>query len=457
MVWSRLLMNPNRNQAIIIGASIAGLMTANVIAPHFDEVIVLDRDELPETPTPRLSVPQEHHVHLLLERGKRIIERIFPGLMAELEAEGAQVADLCLDVKCNQAGRWKRRWRSGIRAHYCTRTLLEHVLRRRVCSSENITVIGRMSVNQVNFCKATGRAMGVRLDRSDDQPIDIPARFVVDATGRGSKSEIWLENAGFGRAEREEIITHLGYVSGIYDRPLDVHRDWSVLLCLPKIPEQRRMAVVSPIEGERWMVTAGAWFNEQPAPEDEAFLAYLRSLPVPDLYQAIEGARRLAPLKRYRMPGGLRRHYERMARWPDKFLVIGDAVCSINPLYSQGMSASALQVETLSSRLGSLLNGTTDSSKIQAEICASVDLPWQQAADVEQQFDSAERPSSFLSRLKKTYFTRLLSASMVNRHIAIAMLKVNNLIAKPSSLYAPHLVINALFADVRPLFGGDRT
>ncbi|MGV2187385.1 FAD-dependent oxidoreductase [Rhizobium rhizogenes] len=457
MVWSKVLLDHDSNRAIVIGASIAGLMTANVMAKHFDEVIVLDRDELPEAPVPRTCVPQEHHVHLLLERGRRIMEQIFPGLMTELEAEGAQAADLCLDVKCNQAGRWKRRWRSGITAHYCTRTLLEFVLRRRVSSSENIKIVGSTPVRHVNICGITGKATGVRLDISDGQSIDIPARFVVDATGRGSRSEVWLEDAGFGRVEREEIITRLGYVSGIYEPPRQVGQDWRVLLCLPKIPEQRRMAVVSPIEGQRWMVTAGAWFDEQPALDEKAFLSYLQSLPIPDLHQAVEGARRLAPLRRYRMPGGLRRHYEKMTRWPEGFLVIGDAVCSMNPLYSQGMSASALQVETLMSHLKRLLSGALPFHRVQVEICASVDLPWQQAASVEQQFETPSKAAPWPTRLKRAYFKRLVSASIVNRQIAIAMLKVNNLIASPASLYAPHLVISALLSVMQPLLKGERT
>lgn len=209
------------------------------------------------------------------------------------------------------------------------------------------------------------------------------------------------------------------------------------------------MAVISPIEGQRWMVTAGAWFNEQPATDEASFLSYLQSLPVPDLHQAVEGVRRLAPLQRYRMPGGLRRHYEKMTRWPEGFLVVGDAVCSMNPLYSQGMSASALQVETLMSRLKHLLSGTIRFHKVQAEICASVDLPWEQAASIEQQFETQSKSVSWSTRLKQAYFKRLVSASAVNHQIAIAMLKVNNLIASPASLYAPHLAINALLCGMQ--------
>lgn len=80
MAWSRLFSDQDRNQVIVIGASIAGLMTASVMTNRFDGAIVRDRDELPERLLPRHCVPQKYHVRLLLERCKRICVEFRPDL-----------------------------------------------------------------------------------------------------------------------------------------------------------------------------------------------------------------------------------------------------------------------------------------------------------------------------------------------------------------------------------------
>ncbi|WP_158665141.1 NAD(P)/FAD-dependent oxidoreductase [Ensifer adhaerens] len=440
------------NQAVVIGASVAGLLTASVLSAHFDRVLVLDRDLLPSTPEPRSMVQQEHHVHLLLQRGKLIIEGLLPGLMEDLEREGALVADLCLDVKCHHAGRWKRRWHSGITAHYCSRTLLEHVLRRRVSRIENVRIAAATDVEGLIFDETNRRVVGVNARERNNTLREIKAALVVDAGGRGSKAEQWLAGVGYGAVEREQIVTHLGYVSGIFEPPEGFRADWQVLLCLPKLPAQKQMAVVSPIEHGRWMVTAGAWFGQQPTPDLTDFHDYLAKLPIPDLYEAVRSARLIGALKRYRMPGGLRRRFDAMAEWPEGFLAIGDAVCSINPIYSQGMSASALQVDAIRPHLHRVNGRRGACRELQAAICQSVEHPWQQAAAVERRFEGVGDRPSLSDRLRFAYFDRLLVASAVNRKAAIALLRVNNLMAGPETLLGAGMVFRALLAPIGARF-----
>lgn len=442
------LQEETRHQAVVIGASIAGLLTARVLSEHFDRVLVFDRDQLPSVAEPRATVPQEHHVHLLLQRGKLIMEQLLPGLMAELEDEGASVADLCLDVKCHQVGRWKRRWESGITAHYCSRTLLEHVLRQRVSRIANVEIVGSSDVEALLFEPANDRVRGVIVRPQGSSPFSARAALVVDAGGRGSKAEQWLMHAGYAAAEREQIITRLGYVSGVFEPPADFEADWRVLLCLPRMPLEKRMAVISPIEQGRWMVTAGAWFDQQPEPELAALHDYLANLPVPDLYEAVRSARSVSPLKRYRMPGGLRRHFDRMPTWPDGFLVVGDAVCSINPIYSQGMSASALQVEAMQSSMHHLQQNVHNCRTVQEVICRSVEGPWQQAAAVEHRLEGIGDRSKLPERLRIAYIDRLVAASAINRKTAITMLRVNNLMEGPETLFRTGMALRALLAPV---------
>jgi 2-polyprenyl-6-methoxyphenol hydroxylase-like FAD-dependent oxidoreductase len=426
------------SHALVIGGSIAGLLAARVLADRYAKVTIVDRDDLPGAPIPRRAVPQEYHVHLLLQRGKLIIEGLFPGLMAELEAQGALVADLSRDVKCFQAGRWKGRWDTGITAHYCTRTLLEHVLRSRVQAMPNVRLLDRSEARPVFLGP---QAVGAQITAIGGSDHFERTDLVVDASGRGSKSANWLKNAGFIEAPTEEIITKLGYVSALFQPPKAMSRDWKVLLCLPKLPQDKCMAVVSPVEGGRWMVTAGAWFDQQPEPDHQGLLDYLRALPVPDLFEAVRFARPLDQPRRFRMPGGLRRRYDLVPRWPSGYLVIGDAVCSINPIYSQGMSVSALQAEAMGTALAM---HEDDLGAVQRAICAAVETAWQQAAAVEQRFDGIGPAPGLTGRLKRRYFDRLAELSHTDPFVAIAMLKVNNLIAPADSLTCPDMVLRVL-------------
>lgn len=426
---------PARRRAVVIGGSIAGLLTARVLSDRFAEVLVVDRDRFPVSAKPRNSVPQEHHVHLLLQRGQQIMERFFPGFLHALRQDGAQVVDLGRDVKCHQAGAWKSRWRTDITAHYCTRTLLEHSLRRRVCTLPTVTVQDGTSAEPLF---RSGRVWGARLQVPGEDARELEADLVVDASGRGSQLASQLARAGLGNTPTEEIVTRLGYVSAQFAQPVIAPEDWKVLLCLPRLPAEKRMAVISPIEGRRWMVTAGAWFGQEPEPTHEDLRAYLRALPVPDLHDALRSAEPLDAPRRYRMPGGLRRHFDRLRMWPEGLLAVGDSVCSINPIYSQGMSASALQVEALADA------PTLTSSDLQRRICASVELPWRQAAAVEERFEGIGPRAGLGVRLRRAYFDRFMARARNDRELAVALMRVNNLIADPASLTTPAMIARVM-------------
>jgi hypothetical protein len=76
-------------QAAVIGAGIGGLAAAKAVAPHFEKVIVFDRDALPDEPAPRSGTPQARHTHNLLAGGCRALESLFPGIELNLVEAGA--------------------------------------------------------------------------------------------------------------------------------------------------------------------------------------------------------------------------------------------------------------------------------------------------------------------------------------------------------------------------------
>ncbi|MBD8555177.1 FAD-dependent monooxygenase [Rhizobium sp. CFBP 8762] len=445
--------NPSQfRRAIVIGASIAGSLVAKTLASRFEEVVILDRDRLPEGPTPRSTVPQEHHVHLLLQRGREIMESFYPGFLTNIEEGGAEIVDLSHGVMWHLAGRWKHRWPTGFTAHYCSRTLIEHTLRKRAAELPNVSIRQNTTVSEIVHDDESKRVTGVSLIGSDGVTEELSADLVIDASGRGTRSPAWVKELGYGVVKEEQVISRLGYVSRIYKRGASDARNWTVLLCTPKLPDQRKMAVISPIEGDRFMVTTGGWLGAFPELNEESFLEHLKSLSVPDLHDAVRKLEPISEFKRFRLPGSLRRHYEKMSNWPGNYLVVGDALCSINPIYSQGMSVSAMQIETLEACIDSYLADKIEAKTLFERLFAVTERSWQQAKDGDERLPELGIRPKWSGKLLNIYFDALIAASAHSRTITIALLKSNNLVAGEHTVFHPRVLISVATESLARLF-----
>lgn len=430
--------------ALVIGASITGCLAARVLKAHFDRVVLVERDSLPETAETRSKVPQEHHVHLLLQRGRENMESLYPGFLAELEAAGAEVVDLSHGVKWHLAGRWKNRWPTGITAHYCSRTLVEHHLRRRALRLDGVELRQRTVADEPLWDETGERMTGLRLVRGDGGREEIRADFVLDTSGRGTAAPAWLKARGFPQPENEHVVSRLGYASRIYRRDPAYRDKWNVLLVTPRLPGDRRMGVISPIEGDRWMVTAGGWLGQYPEANEESFLAFLGDLPVRDIHDVIVKAEPLSDVRRFSLSGGLRRRYDRLERFPAGFFVLGDAVCSFNPIYSQGMSVCSMQVMAFARHLGAHLEGRLPAPALFAEVVAATNASWEQARSGDERFPEVRGADARRNRWKDAYFDELVQASIDDRTLTLALLRANNLVADAPSLTSPAIVYRTL-------------
>ena len=432
-------------RAVVIGGSIAGLLAARVVAPWFRDVIVVEKDAVPEGVATRQTVPQEHHVHLLLQRGKAIMDRLFPGFLRELEDEGAVVADLSHDILWFQAGVWKSRWPTGIEAHYCTRTLVEALLRRRLRhDAPNVRLVDKARIAGLGIAVGEGRITSTELRQDDGVARTLPVNLVVDAAGRGSRMPQWLEQLGYPKPEEELVAARLGYVSRLYQRSPDYQDKWKALLVFPKTPQDRRLAVISPIEGDRWLVTAGGWLDAYPAADEASFLAFLQALPVPDAYDVVSRATPAGDLKSFKMTGGVRRRYERLPRWPEGLVVLGDALCNFNPLYSQGMSVCAITCEALEAGMPSLVLGELTSKALQSRLSAAVDQAWDKAKASDARFPEIGGAPGIKGRALALYFDGLTRATATHRDAMVASLRVTNLLDDDRTLFRPRIAMQAL-------------
>ena len=214
----------NFGKAIVMGASIAGLWTARALIDHFEEVLVLERDHLPEGPEFRSGAPQVRQFHTLLLSGLQQMEAWFPGLKEELISAGAVPYDPIGDLNLRIRNCWYPRFPSGWILLSCSRLLLESSIRRRLRQNpcirfmEGVEVVGLQSDEEkrrVTGVQIRNRRGGLEAEAGD--PV-YEADLVIDALGRRSQTPEWLVDMGYPAPRETEVDSFLGYVTRKYKR-----------------------------------------------------------------------------------------------------------------------------------------------------------------------------------------------------------------------------------------------
>jgi 2-polyprenyl-6-methoxyphenol hydroxylase-like FAD-dependent oxidoreductase len=369
-------------RAIVAGGSLAGMLGARAIATHFDTVLVLERDTLPETPAPRRTTPQSHHVHVLLKGGENAIERFLPGFRADIEASGSVRMRGGRDFLAGSELGFAPRTDAGLELHGQSRWMLEHCVRRRVLAdTPNVELETGHTVRALRHDATTHRITGVRVETPKGED-SLDADLVVDATGRGEGGLRWLTALGMPLPEVEEVGVDFGYSSAVVELAADPARDWKALAIgnLPRVGA--RGAVLLPIEGGRWICSLGGRAGDYPPDRVDDFAAFARSLPQPILAETLERARFVSAAARMIYPANRFRHYERHDALPKRLIPLGDALCSFNPTYGQGMSSAALQAEALYDTLAARERDETLDALLSRFLRRAADvarLPWRQA------------------------------------------------------------------------------
>lgn len=344
-------------RAIVIGAGMGGLVTARVLADHFDSVLVLDRDTIPETPADRNAVPQGHHVHTILPGGFEILDSLLPGLAADLRAGGSHVPEPHEFYFLGPEGRFysqivpsttpppRRPGEEG--GYFQTRAWLEHCVRRRVSELPNVEVKDRTMIREV--VTDGGRVRGLR-SVEDNQVFE--SDLLVDSSGRVSRTLGWLDDMGFARPRESRIQCDFAYTS-MRVRPADPDRFRDVG-CLIRGAEEfpKRGAALFRVEDGSLLATLAGRLGDYPPTDLDAFVDFAATLADPLFHDVVRGAEIIAPIHRFRFPEEVRRHYRELEAFPEGLLPIGDAVCHFNPSYGQGMSSAARQAVALGAALG---------------------------------------------------------------------------------------------------------
>lgn len=446
-------MGPGRKHAIVMGASMAGLGTARALSNHFEQVTVVDRDVLARASTieSRKGVPQGNHGHGLLATGYRILAAYFPGMMDELVAEGASEGDVTEDYLWYQFGGWKLRAESGLRGLVVSRPALESKVRQRVRALPNVTFLENVDAIEPVFDAASQHVRGLIIeDRATKQRRTVEGQLVVDASGRGSHTPKWLVAWGFGQVPESTLKIDLGYATAQFERkPGDFYGTFGGIIAGTP-PESSRGGGLFGVEGSRWVLTLGGMLRDYPPTDIDGFRAFAKSLPTSDFHDLIKDREPLTPIFQHRFPTDRRLHYERLARFPAGYLVVGDAICSFNPQYGQGMSVGLSEAKVLDEHLS---RGPLVAPDFFAEVAKVVSNPWDIATGEDLRFPQVEGARPPGTALIHRYMVRAHRATQKDPVVLRRFFEVVNLLAPPTAMLAPAIAWRVLLGGV----GGPRS
>jgi 2-polyprenyl-6-methoxyphenol hydroxylase-like FAD-dependent oxidoreductase len=437
------------SHAIVIGASMGGVLAARALADHYDQVTIVERDALPEFYEPRKGVPQGRHTHGLLARGREVLEQLFPGLGQELVAEGALSGDVADDVLWFNHGFYLHNAPSKLKGLLLSRPMLEGAVRRRLAKLANVRLRERCDGLEPAFDREHGRVTGLRLqahgagESAETMPADL-----VDATGRGSQSAAWLDRLGYAKPREETVRIGVGYMTRLYRRRPEQLNGKTGAIIAACHPDWRFGALLAQ-EGERWTVSLGGYMGEQVPGDDAGFLEFARSLPKPELFLAIKDAEPLSPIIPYQFSANLRRHYEELPRFPEGFLPFGDALCSFNPVYGQGMTVACIEALILGECLAA---GTQRlAPRFFRKASALIDIPWQIAVGSDLQHPQVQGTRTAQVRFINWYIAKLFRAAQHDAVLAARFIEVANLARQPQTLLDPRIALRVWKGNRRPI------
>jgi 2-polyprenyl-6-methoxyphenol hydroxylase-like FAD-dependent oxidoreductase len=440
--------------AVVIGGSIAGLLTARVLTNYFESITVIERDQFSDKPEWRKGAPQARHAHGLLVRGQQIMEFYFPGLIQELWAQGAIAMNMGSNLSLYLGGAPVQPFASDLVVTMCSRPLLEYTIYRRLRAMPQVEFRGGYDVVQLRTDASHTQITGVDLRARGNEAgaiTALAADLVVDASGRGSKLPAWLQALGFEPPAETVVDGRAGYATRLFRDPhqsLASTLAGKALYAMPQAPDQSRGCIVMALEGDRWQVTLTGLNGDHPPSDEEGFMAFARSIPVPGLYRALAGAEPISEPYGFRGAANRLRHYESLPRYLEGLIAVGDAVYALNPVYGQGMTVAALGALNLDEclRRQVLRGGDFDitglARRFQRRLAKVNAGPWQMATgqDVRWPGVAAEQKRDPITRLIQHYFDRVLVTMTHNGEVAAAFAQVQNMLKSPAILFHPRIV-----------------
>ena len=324
-------------RCVIVGAGIGGLAAAAATAAFFDEVVVLDRDELPETAQHRRGVAQGQQLHILLKGGDTFLELLLPGIREGFNRAGAcQVRHEADSIHFERGHVFPQRDLGYIHLGL-SRPAYEWAVRERVRRMPNVVIHERRSVDHANV--EAGRLISVG-GTGDQQPFTEDGDLFIFANGRNGTLAQFLTKAGSGVVPTTELTIEVNYTTGRFKKAERYKGDNTQVVCFPG-PPHRALGLLFPIENDEWLIALGGRGNERAPTDLDGFSNYAASLPFGAIADRVRDAQLVGPLRGFRVPSSTWWHYDRMPGFPRRLIPLGDSIASFNPTFGQGMSVAA--------------------------------------------------------------------------------------------------------------------
>ena len=434
--------------AVVIGASMGGLLGARALSDAYERVTIIERDELPAVGEGHKSVPQGRHAHVMLASGQRAIEELLPGITDELLAAGAQSGKSLREIRLVIAGHPITREAHGADVMLASRPLIEGHVRRRVLALANVTARERCDAVDL-VTSADGRrvtAVRVRDRRFGRGDATLDADLVVAATGRAARIPALLEALGYRRPQEDRLRIDLLYASRrVRLRPGALGDD--KLIGIGARPGfSRGLWLIA--QENHWIMTAFGYGGEHHPPADESgYLAFIATVAPADVLAAIRESEPLTEIVTHSFPGNQRRRYERLRRIPDGLLVLGDAISSFNPLYGQGMSVAALEAIALKRCLE---KREQPIARYFFRAAGKIVTPaWEMAVGGDLALPEVPGHRPAMLRITNAYIERLLRVAERDPIVAQAFGDVSDLLTPPREVLRPQILWRVLRGNLQ--------
>jgi 2-polyprenyl-6-methoxyphenol hydroxylase-like FAD-dependent oxidoreductase len=432
------------NHAVVLGASMAGLLAARSLSDFFDAVTVVERDPLPHTGDARRGVPQGRHLHGLLARGAQVLEEMFPGILDELVLDGAQYMDgrdlsrLHFDVGGHLMVRTGSA--TSITAYFATRPFLEEHVRARLRTIPNVTLLDEHDIVELTATPDHQRVTGARVvNRRTGEDATLSADLVVDATGRAARTPTWLNQLGYDRPREDHVAVRLTYVSQLLRMAPDALHELGLVVGI--VPGRPHGLGIFHCENDTWTLTVFGIAGHQPPADLTAMCEFVEDYAPAQLLAAVRAAEPIGEPTRHRQPSSQWRRYDKMRRFPKGLLVIGDAICSFNPIYGQGMTVAALEALALRDCLS---RGTRDlARRFFRAAAAPIRQAWELSANPDLSLPEIDGTPPLLTRLLNAYVDRVLTAAEYDTAAADQFFRVTSLIDPATRLLRPAIMWRA--------------
>lgn len=369
-------MEPTR--CCVIGSGPAGLLASHVAARYFNSVTLIEGDSLKvesaqgsaaaanmaqEGPKLRPGVPQYDQPHLLVAGGLKAIEEMLPGFRAELVCRGGVEVDMLNNARLFNYGGVMPRGESDVKVVGASRHLYNSAIQDAVLARNApwLNVHDGCRVVDLLWSDDKSSVKGVKLEGGQELAADL----VIVATGRTPRLPQWLKAAGYAEPPVNKVDPRLVYAKRAVRMPSDWAEDWLWHATYDR-EGSLHGANLLPTEGNVWQVYAFGTNGIVPPADEEGFMNFLRALPDPEIYRAMQRAEPLTPIAKYGVPAAFQRRWDEVPL-PGGVIALGDAVQGVNPIYGQGITAAALAAQTLEEALHNALAATTDNQEERRE------------------------------------------------------------------------------------------